>query len=82
MEQALRLDTTHICRRSAGDESNQDEPVSIHSSAEVGGKAFFGVITFKAESLDWFQLQRVGNRRAILDYDDLGVLIASRWVNP
>jgi len=65
-----------------GDESNQDEPVSIQAGAEVDGKAFFGVITFKAESLDWFQLQRVGNRRTMLDYDDLGVLIASRWVNP
>lgn len=65
-----------------GDAPNQDEPASIQTSAEADGKAFFGVITFKAKSLDWFELRRAGNRRAILDYDNLGALIASRWVNP
>lgn len=65
-----------------GDEPNQDEINSFTSGADADGKAFFGVVLFQAESLDWFELGKPTNRRAILDYDNAGVLTASRWVNP
>lgn len=49
---------------------------------EADGKAHFGVVTFRAEALDWFQLQRQGNRRACFAYGADGALAGSQWVNP
>lgn len=49
---------------------------------ESDGKQVFGVIRFKATCLDWFQLQRQNNRRALFDYNKAGDLIKSCWVNP
>jgi len=63
-----------------GDELGNDEPVSAVTEAD--GKAFFGVVSFHAESLDWFELRRADNRRAVFDYSHLGALTASRWINP
>lgn len=63
-----------------GDELGNDEPVLAVSEAD--GKAFFGVVSFHAESLDWFELRRADNRRAVFDYSHLGALTASRWINP
>jgi pyridoxamine 5'-phosphate oxidase len=49
---------------------------------EAGGKAFFGVVSFRADSLDWFELRRADNRRAVFKYSHLGAVVASRWINP
>lgn len=49
---------------------------------EADGKAHFGVVTFRADALDWFQLQRQGNLRARLAYDPDGALADGEWVNP
>lgn len=46
------------------------------------GKIHFGVMVFRAESLDWFQLRRQGNRRARFTYDHVGAVVASQWLNP
>lgn len=48
----------------------------------VKGRARFGVILFKADSLDWFQLKRSDNRRAIFSYADQGDIRSSNWINP
>lgn len=46
------------------------------------GFANFGVLQFWADTLDWFQLQRQDNRRALFTYDLHGRCTASRWVAP
>lgn len=64
-----------------GDEPFRN-PVSVEAREEENGKAFFGVITFRAESLDWFKLLHANNQRAVFQYDQLGTLEGSQWVNP
>jgi len=49
---------------------------------EADGKTHFGVVTFRAETLDWFELRRQDNRRACFVYDVEGALVSSQWVNP
>ena len=49
---------------------------------EAEGKLHFGLLIFRARTLDWFQLRRQGNRRALSTYDEAGVLAACPWVNP
>ncbi|MBB4288227.1 hypothetical protein GGE16_000243 [Rhizobium leguminosarum] len=61
----------------AVDEAALPKPVD---AAE--GKPHFGLLIFRARALDWFQLRRQGNRRALLTYDETGALAASQWVNP
>jgi len=34
------------------------------------------------ESLDWFELRRANNRRAVVEYSHLGAMMESRWINP
>ncbi|MCY1744556.1 pyridoxamine 5'-phosphate oxidase family protein [Ensifer sp. SL37] len=63
-----------------GDEPGDNEPVPVMD--EAGGRAFFGVVSFRAESLDWFELRRADNRRACFEYSHLGALMVSRWINP
>ncbi|WP_104668459.1 pyridoxamine 5'-phosphate oxidase family protein [Ensifer adhaerens] len=65
-----------------GDELSDDETVPVVAGDEASGKAFFGVVSFRAESLDWFELRRADNRRAGFEYSHLGALVASRWINP
>ncbi|EJC82326.1 pyridoxamine-phosphate oxidase [Rhizobium leguminosarum bv. trifolii WSM2297] len=65
-----------------------DEPDAIDEAAlpkpvdEPKGKPHFGLLIFRARTLDWFQLRRQGNRRALLTYDETGAVAASRWINP
>ncbi|RUM22221.1 pyridoxamine 5'-phosphate oxidase [Rhizobium vallis] len=49
---------------------------------EADGKARFGVLSFRARTLDWFQLSQLDNRRALFAYDETGALCSCRWVNP
>nr|WP_275299267.1 pyridoxamine 5'-phosphate oxidase family protein [Achromobacter xylosoxidans] len=58
------------------------EAVPPAAAHEADGKAYFGVVTFRAEALDWFQLQRQNNRRACFAYGADGALAGSQWVNP
>ncbi|MBX5041075.1 pyridoxamine 5'-phosphate oxidase [Rhizobium lentis] len=46
------------------------------------GKARFGVLSFRARTLDWFQLRQQDNRRALFVYDETGALSSCRRVNP
>lgn len=55
---------------------------SPESASETDGKAHFGVVIFRAEALDWFQLRRQDNRRALFTYDATGARAACQWVNP
>ncbi|MGT2442999.1 pyridoxamine 5'-phosphate oxidase family protein [Ensifer adhaerens] len=63
-----------------GDEPQNHELVPARGEAD--GKAFFGVVSFRAESLDWFELRRADNRRAVFKYSHFGAVVASRWINP
>ncbi len=63
-----------------GEEPDNNEPVPV--TGEAGGKAYFGVVSFRADALDWFELRRASNRRAVFEYSDLGALMAARWINP
>ncbi|HEY1145509.1 MAG TPA: pyridoxamine 5'-phosphate oxidase family protein [Allosphingosinicella sp.] len=49
---------------------------------EAVGRARFGVLSFRARTLDWFQLRQLDNRRALFAYDETGALSSCRWVNP
>lgn len=51
------------------------------AKATNNGKASFGVLLFKADSLDWCQLAREGNQRAMLRYRPEGKLASAKWVN-
>lgn len=46
------------------------------------GQANFGVVSFQAERLDWYQHGRELNRRAIFDYSQADRTYKSRWVAP
>ncbi|MGO4622862.1 pyridoxamine 5'-phosphate oxidase family protein [Ensifer sp. 2YAB10] len=65
-----------------GDEPGNGGSVPGAARGDADGKAFFGVISFRADTLDWFELRRADNRRAVFEYGDLGGLVASRWINP
>ncbi|AOF93292.1 pyridoxamine 5'-phosphate oxidase family protein [Sinorhizobium sp. RAC02] len=56
--------------------------MAANAIADSDGKAFFGVLSFRAEALDWFELRHADNRRALFTYDELGALTDQRWVNP
>ncbi|MBY5446482.1 pyridoxamine 5'-phosphate oxidase [Rhizobium leguminosarum] len=59
-----------------------ERPASEAAVADADGQAFFGVLIFRAETLDWVQLRHADNRRAVFAYDHLGALTSSGWVNP
>ncbi|WP_244511613.1 MULTISPECIES: pyridoxamine 5'-phosphate oxidase family protein [unclassified Rhizobium] len=59
-----------------------DHAVPPKPADEAKGKPHFGLLIFRARMLDWFELRRQGNRRALLIYDQAGALAACRWVNP
>ncbi|MBX4883842.1 pyridoxamine 5'-phosphate oxidase [Rhizobium bangladeshense] len=63
-----------------GNELGNDE--SVPAEVEADGKTFFGVVSFHAESLDWFELRSADNRRAVFGYSHLGAVMAARWINP
>ncbi|MBB4567687.1 pyridoxamine 5'-phosphate oxidase family protein [Rhizobium leucaenae] len=52
------------------------------TNGDAEGRAFFGVLIFQAETMDWFQLRQAENRRAVFRYDDRGVPADARWINP
>lgn len=76
------------CGGPPGDEANAPsldpnkdvEPPSDEQLAK--GCSRFGVIKFKAERLDWFQLKRSDNRRAEFFYDTSGRIEKASWINP
>lgn len=55
---------------------------SADSEDRREGKDVFGVLRFRANSLDWFQLVRDENRRGQFFYGLTGQLIHSQWINP
>lgn len=59
-----------------------DEWVTAKAVSNAGGKDYFGVLTFRAETLDWFQLQQTDNLRARFIYNEQGALADYRWINP
>ncbi|PCK83208.1 pyridoxamine 5'-phosphate oxidase [Rhizobium sophoriradicis] len=59
------------------------ETIGVAAPAdEAEGKARFGLLIFRASTLDWFQLRQQDNRRALFTYDETGALSSRRWVNP
>ncbi|WP_420413129.1 pyridoxamine 5'-phosphate oxidase family protein [Roseibium sp.] len=68
-----------------GDElafEQNDRAISAAPEPDAAGKDCFGVISFTASSLDWFQLQRKNNKRALFRYSGSDEQISSCWVNP
>ncbi|MBO9198437.1 pyridoxamine 5'-phosphate oxidase family protein [Rhizobium sp. 16-449-1b] len=52
------------------------------NAGDESGKVVFGVIVFRASELDWFQLERGANRRALFSYGSRGELRDAREINP
>ncbi len=65
-----------------GDVLNDEPPVTADKAGEATGRAVFGVVTFRANALDWFRLERTNNRRAEFIYNNACELVTSRWINP
>ncbi len=68
-----------------GDEKALGTPEGVpapNSASEAEGQKVFGVVRFKAQSLDWFQLKQQDNKRALFDYDPFGALTDQRLINP
>ncbi|APG86420.1 pyridoxamine 5'-phosphate oxidase (plasmid) [Sinorhizobium americanum CCGM7] len=59
-----------------------NESVPSRLADEAEGEAHFGLLIFRVRMLDWFQLRRQDNRRALFTYDETGALAACRWLNP
>lgn len=64
----LPIDTPHA-------ESGDPEPAQ-------DGASRFGIILFRAFTLDWCLLARSGNRRAIINYAPDFNILNAEWVNP
>jgi hypothetical protein len=58
------------------------QAAAAQAAHAADGKARFGVVLFRADTLDWFQLARQANRRACFAYNEAGELTGSQWVNP
>ncbi|WP_422384960.1 pyridoxamine 5'-phosphate oxidase family protein [Roseibium album] len=58
--------------------SGKNAEPEVHAT----GKQCFGVLFFKAASLDWCRLERQNNLRARFIYDDNGDLEFSNWIAP
>lgn len=63
------------------------EPAQVTSISSEGadrseGQIYFGILTFRATSLDRFQLQRQNNQRMLFQYNSSGSLASENWVNP
>lgn len=56
-------------------------PAPPATESDMGGHANFGVLHFTARDLDWFQLQRQDNRRALFRYDGTRLSDAN-WIAP
>ncbi|EJZ18635.1 pyridoxamine 5'-phosphate oxidase family protein (plasmid) [Rhizobium sp. Pop5] len=65
-----------------GDERALEAIGELAAPVDEAGKARFGVLSFRARTLDWFQLRQQDNRRALFAYDETGALSSCRWVNP
>lgn len=65
-----------------GDERAFETIDAPEPADEAEGKTRFGVLIFRAWTLDWFQLRQQDNRRALFCYDEAGALSSCRWVNP
>lgn len=65
-----------------GDERVTEAPVSAGQIQDAGGKAIFGVLTFRTETLDWCKLGEADIQRSLFTYDGLGALRDARWINP
>jgi hypothetical protein len=65
-----------------GEELVSETPALANEPQDTGGQAIFGVLTFQAETLDWYQLGQSDNQRALFTYDTMGTRIDSRWINP
>ncbi len=63
-------------------ESSADVELGTASAGGEKGKFVFGVIVFQAFQLDWFQLKRGGNRRAMFLYGSGSELVDAREINP
>lgn len=56
--------------------------VEAQHPENASGKAAFGVLFFKAFTLDWCRLERQNNLRAKFSYDDEGKLESLGWIAP
>ena len=58
-------------------------PPSPTDAADVAyGQKNFGVLIFEASSLDWFQLERGNNRRALFEYNKNDTAFSGSWITP
>lgn len=46
------------------------------------GRRHFGVLTFRAASLDWLRLERGDHRRLLLTYSRSGSDFSAQWIHP
>lgn len=57
-------------------------PTTVTNADVAHGQERFGVLLFKAHSLDWFQLERGNNQRALFHYTENSNELTGRWITP
>jgi pyridoxamine 5'-phosphate oxidase len=77
---SVTMDTSDLHRRPSGRTVCTREPVAAEPGDE-SGKTFFGAFLFRASALDWFQIKRGDNRRAIYLYGSDGKLLDAHAIN-
>ncbi len=68
-----------------GDEQSfdiDDKKTILESGEAANGKRHFGVIVLRVSQLDWYQLQKGNNQRALLTYSSSGDCLSAQWINP
>lgn len=75
------------CGGPPGDPADAEDTGALDGSPPshedvADGRERFGVIMFQAASLDWFQLARGNNRRALFQYADQTGGMTSTWITP
>ncbi|MBS6034273.1 MAG: pyridoxamine 5'-phosphate oxidase family protein [Pantoea sp.] len=65
-----------------GELSDSDEQAAVPPADDDAGRQHFGVVVMRVSALDWYQLHRENNQRALLIYATDGALVSGQQIAP
>lgn len=65
-----------------GEEREHEDRAAAASTTDEAGRQHFGVVVMRVSTLEWYQLQKEHNQRALLTYSTDGALIISQRIAP
>lgn len=65
-----------------GEVSESDEQAPVPPADDEAGRQHFGVVLMRVSTLDWYQLHRENNQRALLAYATDGALLSCQRIAP